>query len=130
MQGVLSHRWIIQQEEVQDFVQGSCPGDNPATLQACCQCIHNAQATYNYRTLEPMETVQFSTDGGVTKTTLNCAVSGFEEGETSEGDRTYTSAYMAEVIKGHIRELIMILHTGLMLQIMFHHTTSTSGIPL
>lgn len=79
----------------------SCPGDNPATLQNCCQCIDAAQATYNFLTLEPPETVKFSAAGAA----LRCAVSGYEEGITSEGKRTFTSGYMAEVITGHIKEL-------------------------
>jgi len=79
----------------------SCPGDDPATLQTCCQCINAAQATYNFLTLEPPETVKFAAAGPA----LKCAVSGYEEGITSEGKRTFTSGYMAEVITGHIKEL-------------------------
>ena len=78
---------------------GVCPGDNPATLNACCTCI-NANA-WRYKNLETPEYVKFSVAGA----NLNCSVSGYEEGITSDGKRTYTSAYMAEVITGHIKEL-------------------------
>jgi len=72
--------------------------DNPATLEACCSCISSHAGSY--KTLENPETVTFN---GVN--TYNCSVSGYEEGITSEGKRTYTSGYMAEIIEGHIKEL-------------------------
>jgi len=78
---------------------GFCPGDNPATLEACCTCI-NANA-WRYKNLETPDRVKFSPAGAL----LNCSVSGYEEGITSDGKRTFTSAYMAEVITGSIKEL-------------------------
>lgn len=78
----------------------SCYGD-VAPLQNCCQEVNAAQVTYNFLTLEPPETVKFAAAGPA----LKCAVSGYEEGITSEGKRTFTSGYMAEVITGHIKEL-------------------------
>jgi len=82
----------------------SCPGDNPATLEACCSCINSS--SYNFKNLETPEYVWFGARtlalGG---RKYNCSVSGYEEGITSDGKRTYTSAYMAEVIEGHIKEL-------------------------
>ncbi|HPS31110.1 MAG TPA: PilC/PilY family type IV pilus protein, partial [bacterium] len=78
----------------------SCYSD-ASPLQNCCQEVNAAQSTYNYDSLEPPETVKFSASGA----SLKCAVSGYEEGITSEGKRTYISGYMAEVITGHIKEL-------------------------
>ena len=80
-------------------VTAKCNGDDPDDLKDCCIEI-NAGA-YQYLSLEPPETVKFAAAGP----SYNCSVSGFEEGETSDGDRTFTSAYMAEVIEGHIKEL-------------------------
>lgn len=117
--------WLCRDEEVYDdvwkcrgfFAQmdntarggsglctGVCPGDNPANLEACCSCIDGS--AYQYKNLEPPENVWFGAStvalGG---RQYNCSVSGYEEGITSEGKRTYTSAYMAEVVEGHIKEL-------------------------
>ncbi|HPS31822.1 MAG TPA: hypothetical protein PLZ43_16315, partial [bacterium] len=86
---------------------GVCPGDNPDTLDDCCGCINRSSYTFN--SLEPPERVKFvpgppipnNCPGGI----CNCSVSGYEEGITSDGTRTYTSGYMAEVITGHIKEL-------------------------
>lgn len=78
---------------------GICEGDNPLTLENCCVCINGG--SYQFLNLEPPETVKFAAAGP----SYNCSVSGFEEGETSDGDRTFTSAFMAEVIEGHIKEL-------------------------
>lgn len=79
-----------------------CP-EGAGSLEKCCECIN--QHSHLYKELEPPERVKFSTDGGATTKTYNCSVSGFKEGITSDGKRTYTSAYMAEVIEGHIKEL-------------------------
>lgn len=77
-----------------------CYGDDPATLEACCACIETSG--YQFLDLEPPETVRFALPPAHA---YNCSVSGFEEGETSDGKRTFTSGYMAEVVEGHIKEL-------------------------
>lgn len=78
-----------------------CYEEGTYSLYDCCDCIHGASASYNYLNLETPEYVRFTAGGPL----LQCSVSGFQEGIRSDGGRTFISGFMAEVVKGNIKEV-------------------------
>jgi len=81
-----------------NVVTTKCQGDDPTALKDCCIAVHNTP--HSSLELDPPEGVKFAAAGPE----YDCYISGFEEGE-ADGERMYTSAYQAEVVKGHIQEI-------------------------
>ena len=76
--------------------------DDNSKLAKCCKCINREQGRYNHHnTPSRVEMVDPDTGNLVNYT---CSVSGYQYATGSNGFRTTSSGYQAEIINGHIKE--------------------------